>query len=295
MNSDGSELRKLTSVNGFAWHLAPRWSHDGKYIAFHAQQKTGADPQLYVVSTADGDPVGLGLGGVPSWTADDKQIVFSIPPPLSGRNGRTGMLPPPRDSANKEGCWIMNADGNGRVRLTDGYRAICSPDGRRIAYLNSAGGDSLINTGIYAYDLVSGESKPVLKEPKLSIRSFAWSPDSKQLCLIGKRAGASTGELAFLDAGSSEGSYQSKPVKIGPEVSWAPRARILVAGWGPQTGGFYSVNPSSDDEPVLILSQNGDYAGADWSPDAKQIVFSYNPPRNQVVNAGRRAARPAMN
>src|SRR4051812_44963306 len=60
INSDSSELRKLTSVNGFAWHLAPRWSHDGKHIAFHVQQKTGADPQVYVVSSAGGDPVGLG-------------------------------------------------------------------------------------------------------------------------------------------------------------------------------------------------------------------------------------------
>ena len=36
MRADGSGVRKVAQVEGFADHAAPRWSHDGKRLLFDA-------------------------------------------------------------------------------------------------------------------------------------------------------------------------------------------------------------------------------------------------------------------
>ena len=39
----------------------PRWSPDGRYIAFTAKRKDDAEPQVYVIAADGGDPAGLHL------------------------------------------------------------------------------------------------------------------------------------------------------------------------------------------------------------------------------------------
>lgn len=97
---DGGELRKLTATKGPA--ATPAFSHDGAWIAYagheHGDDASGRfDVELLVVA-ANGGPVrslsaaanrsigdwvvcdtrGLGGGGVPAWSADDREIVVQL-------------------------------------------------------------------------------------------------------------------------------------------------------------------------------------------------------------------------
>ena len=52
MNADGSESKKLTNLNGYA--ARPRWSHDGKQIAFLYIEGAGGGGPLMAAPTTTG-------------------------------------------------------------------------------------------------------------------------------------------------------------------------------------------------------------------------------------------------
>jgi Tol biopolymer transport system component len=261
MNADGTQPRKLTGVQEAQWRGWPQWSHDGKWIAFEAWPNgvKGADTKVFVVSADGGEPKELGIGKSPSWSADDKQIVFAVP------RG---------SSETKNGTWIMNADGTGRQWLFAGGRPACSPDGSRIAFVDAVEG----NDKLFVYDLLTAETQKVLDD-YLHVFGCAWSPDSKQICFVGNRRNNPV-ELAIIDAAGSDKFYKVRLTdNIGRDPSWAPGSKILL--WIVVDGmpRLHAIDPASDEMPTLLGSQPAPQQNIDasWSPDGKRIVFSYNP------------------
>ena len=59
MRADGSSVRKVAQVEGFADHAAPRWSHDGKQLLFDAAPTRRAPRTCFVVNVdvTRGNPV----------------------------------------------------------------------------------------------------------------------------------------------------------------------------------------------------------------------------------------------
>jgi Tol biopolymer transport system component len=262
MNADGTQPRKLASVKEAQWQGWPQWSHDGKRIAFEAWPNgvKGADTKVFVVSADGGEPKDLGIGKSPTWSADDKQIVFAIP------RG---------SSETKNGTWIMNADGTGRQWLFAGGRPACSPDGSRIAFVNAVDG----NDKVFLYDLLTAETQTVLTEDYLHVYGCAWSPDAKQICFVGNRRNNPV-ELAIIDSAGSDESYKVRLTdNIGRNPNWAPGSKILL--WLVVDGmpRLHSIAPVSDEMPTLLGSETAPQQNIDasWSPDGKRIVFSNNP------------------
>jgi Tol biopolymer transport system component len=266
MNADGSEPRKLINVKECRWHGWPQWSHDGNQIAFEAQgnDAKGADTKLYKVAADGGLPIELGLGKSPSWSADDKQIVFSVP---RGNSSDT-----------KNGLWIMNADGTGRQWIAAGGRASCSPDGGRIALVNSADG----NDAIYIYDLLTSDTTKILQQEYLHIFGCAWSPDAKQICFVGNRRN-NPPELVIMDADGAEKSLKVRlSDNVGRDPNWAPSNKILLPLLIDNVLRLNSIDPTADRPPILLDRQATKQPNIDasWSPDGKRIVYSYNPIAN---------------
>jgi Tol biopolymer transport system component len=81
-NADGSGEVQLTKSH--EWNVVPRWSPDGKSIAFgsHSGEKWGT--AVFTVPANGGDEKLLTVGGFFAWSSDGRQVAFSaghsVPP-----------------------------------------------------------------------------------------------------------------------------------------------------------------------------------------------------------------------
>jgi len=100
-DSDGSNLVKLTNLGSVAAG-APRWSPDGRWIAFDARK--GQQSAIFVIGANGGQPrrltEGLEDDSIPSWSVDGHWIYF-----ISNRSGDSQL-------------WKMSSDGGDAIQVT---------------------------------------------------------------------------------------------------------------------------------------------------------------------------------
>jgi len=147
-NADGSELKKITSLNGYA--VRPRWSHDGKQIAF-----------LYIEGAGGGGP----LMAAPATTGEiDTAIHNQRIAVLDITKGHLRQVSP-------ENLHIYDYDW--------------SPDDKMLVATAAPGpGDNnWWIAQIYAIDIAKGDATSIYK-PSLQIAIPRWSPDGKSIAFI---------------------------------------------------------------------------------------------------------------
>lgn len=120
--SDGSNQLKLTSMEPSVG--SPRWSPDGRTIAFDTFGETDGDNAIYLID-ADGGPArrlaieGRGVAQRPSWSYDGKWIYFT-----SRRSG-------------SQQIWKVPSTGGKPIQITreGGNHPFESPDGKIVYYV----------------------------------------------------------------------------------------------------------------------------------------------------------------
>lgn len=117
--ADGSNPVQVTTQSSLP--TAPRWSPDGRYIAF--AQRPGGNLDVYVVDAQGGTPRRLttdpAMDATAYWSRDGKWIYFA-----SNRTGR-------------QEVWKIPSDGSAhevRVTRNGGWRSRESPDGKLLYY-----------------------------------------------------------------------------------------------------------------------------------------------------------------
>lgn len=202
----GGEARKLT--DGAAWDFAPRYSPDGKWLAFVSDR--GGGDNLWRMPARGGDATAITkesfrLVSSPVWTPDSR-FVAGRKHFTSGRSLGAGEI------------WFYHADGVGTglqatVKPTEqkdfGEPAL-SPDGRWLyVSLDATPGPHFeynkdSNAGIYAIlriDRADGRSERLIGGPGGAIRPTP-SPDGKRLAWIRRVRGKTTLMLRTLADGS---------------------------------------------------------------------------------------------
>src|SRR5438105_4825369 len=148
VNADGSNPRKLTHLKGYA--ARPRWSHDGKQIAF-----------LYIESAGGGGPLmaAPAITGVVDAAIHNQRIAI-----LDIASGQLRQVSP-------SNLHIYDYDW--------------SPDDKKFVATAAPGpGDNnWWIAQIYAIDIAEGEATSIYK-PSLQVAVPRWSPDGKSIAFI---------------------------------------------------------------------------------------------------------------
>ena len=151
----------------------------------------------------------------------------------------------------KEGTWTMPVNERERKRMNvEGVQAFFSPDGRRVAYLDTHLDTYPNRLSIWVQDLESGEQTEYFAytERYLGEGELAWSPDGSQI---------------LFTFGTSK-SFGDPPITYDQVI---------------QNFDIWSVDVNS--WHVEQLTDDGFHHSIAWSPDQKLIVYSHHENNNQ--------------
>ena len=247
INVDGSRPRLLARVDGFQQHEFPRWSHDGKQVAFNAKPAGSDERRLFVVKANGLELRELGNGSMPSWSPDDKQLACY----LFADNGRAELA-------------VRTLRDDQRTLLGPGKSPCWSPNGSRMAATDG--------TNVSVVDLQTDEAIRLFPEPFLEVfRGFAFSPDGKRLAVTVRSAKDAKRQLLLVDAqGASHGIKTRLTSNLGGFVSFSPDGKQLIYS---SDYKLYIIEVDRDLISRMVPGQRGRSHHPDWSPDGQTVVF----------------------
>ena len=203
----------------------------------------------------------------------------ATPPGAEGRIAFTS------DRSGSSEVYSIGADGSSERRLTwtsgTEQAPTWSPDGQRIAYERSDGGDGF-RIWVMGADGSGQTALSTPAETNADDRDPAWSPDGTRIAFASTRAG--TWNLWVMDADGGNPRRVSETFASDP--AWSPDGRELayVGLDGIGVVGADGTNPRTVSAPGAFAS------GPSWSPDGHELVFARNngagyPGDLYVVNA----------
>ncbi|MBU8898427.1 amidohydrolase family protein [Corallococcus sp. M34] len=251
----GGEARPLTS--GVAWDMQPRYSPDGKSIAFTSDR--GGGDNIWVMNRDGSNARAVThetfrLLNSPTWSPDGQFIV--------ARKHFTG-----RRSLGAGEMWMYHRSGGDGVQLTErpteqkdvGEPAYSRPDGRYVYFSQDVTPGKTFeynkdpNGEIYVIqrlDLETKEIEPFVTGPGGSIRPTP-SPDGKQLAFVRRVRGQSVLYVTDVASGAERPLYDrlDRDMQetwaihgVYPAMAWTPDARALVFWAG---GGLHRIDVAS--------------------------------------------------
>jgi len=247
----------------------PRWSHDGRDLAF-LSDRTGGERQIYVMSARGGEPRQLtsvpGHAEAASWSPDGTKIVFSA---------RVWLEPRPQD-ASARARW--------KERPRHVTKAQYKTDGHGYTF------DS--RSHLFIVDLATGETKQ-LTDGDFEDRAGSWSPDGQQIAFARTRGGK--GEYSWSDIWVAEvatGAALRITENVGRATSptWSPDGTTIACygtdaqepGLGdpmvrvwtvPAHGGEERRLTERYDRGAVLLPTPTITPGPIWSPDNASVTF----------------------
>ena len=236
----GGEARAISS--GVAWEMQPKWSPDGRHIAFTSDR--GGGDNIWIMDADGANPTQVSkesfrLVNQPEWSPDG-QFIVGRKHFTSGRSLGAGEM------------WMWHRSGGGGVQLTtrrtqqkDTGEPAFSPDGRYLYFSDDTtpGGQfeysKDVNTQIYAIqrlDRQDGTVEEFLSGPGGSIRPTP-SPDGKSLAFIRRVRYQSTLYVMDLASGRETPIYGALDRDmqetwaihgVYPAMSWTPDNKAIV-------------------------------------------------------------------
>jgi TolB protein len=237
VNSDGADLRRLTTVPEQGWpappmHIWPAWSPDGWKIAYTVVE--GWEEQDIYVMNADGTgqtqlTTSSLRDNYPAWSPDGSKIAFSSD----------------RHDPGELDIYVMNADGTGQVRLTDsGHNAgpAWFPDGSKILFTSNRDG----RAEVYVMNADGTEQVRLTNHPEGEswIAGRALSPDGSQMLFGSIRDGS--GDVYVMDVDGNNVRRLTDWETHEDPAAWSPDGtRILFTTT--KTGLIYSMSADGTD------------------------------------------------
>lgn len=295
LNIENGSLLKLTQSP--KQDTSPRWSPDGKLIAFISNRE--GKNQIYLMRTEMGEPWKLtdSPTGVESfeWTPDSKYILYLMRDPKTEEEEKRTKE---RDDAyslfknlKNSHIWKISVDGKENKKLTDGNfhvsRFRISPEGKEILYSASPSPrvDDSIYSELYTISIDGGEPNR-LTNNKASERSFDYSPDGSFVSFV------SSSDLNLRTPGSSKLfllSLKDKKIKVATssfigEVSsyeWFSNDTIIFTGDIGVTTNFFKLDLNKD-MISPISKEEGVFTNFVIIKNENKIVCTFTNPKSPL-------------
>ncbi|HUP48820.1 MAG TPA: amidohydrolase family protein [Thermoanaerobaculia bacterium] len=236
----GGTARALTS--GLAWDMQPRYSPNGRWIAF-TSDRAGGD-NIWIMNRDGSSPQQVSketfrLLNSPAWTPDSEFLV--------ARKHFTS-----RRSLGAGEMWLYHRSGGEGVQLTerandqkDAGEPVFSPDGRYLYFSQDVTPGRVFeynkdpNRQIYVIQRLDRERREIerfITGPGGSIRPTP-SPDGKQLAFIRRVRNRSVLHVADLESGAERPLYDGLDRDmqetwaihgVYPTMAWTPDNRSIV-------------------------------------------------------------------
>jgi dipeptidyl aminopeptidase/acylaminoacyl peptidase len=284
--SGGDAVRLTTSKKN---DNQPRWSPDGKRIAFISAREE--KPQLFLISPTGGEAEKLtdSKTGVQSfqWSPDGSRIAFVAQQEMTPEEEKKEKDKDDPQVIDKNfkfaRIWVINVQTKKAAELIKSDFVAndpqWSPDGRSIAYttIPTPKADDGSLSDIWVVDVESGKSRKLVDNegPDNSPR---WSPDGRSIAYLTRDTKLGVIGQSRLNIISSEGGtpravassfdYQPGPVK------WSQDGRTIYFNAPVRTTTQLFMVPASGGEAKQISKITGVMGQATFSRDGSVVAFT---------------------
>jgi dipeptidyl aminopeptidase/acylaminoacyl peptidase len=265
---DGREQIQVTSTP--EGESAPRWSPDGKYLAFLSSRQGSKRAQVWLMNRAGGEAVKItDLKGSVSefaWSPDSRQMALVVKDP-DPRDPEPDAEPEKRpDGSTKTpkpiviDRYYFKADGDGYLR------------GER--------------SHLYVFDLATKKAD-LLTPGSFDEESPSWSPDGKRIAFIRRHADGDVDRAPNRDLFVMEACTCASPTRLtftpaeelGRPV-WSPDGKSIAyllgdeLKWSAYDQAQLMVMPANGGEPKpLTVALDRPVTSPSWSADGASLTF----------------------
>jgi dipeptidyl aminopeptidase/acylaminoacyl peptidase len=271
---DGSPAWPLTA--GQARDRAPRWSPDGRQLAFLSNR--GANTQVWLIEL-HGEARQLtffphGVAEPPAWSPDGRYLVVvawqevdeSSPAADTALDSAAGVTVVTRTSYRLDGLgylghryqhiWTVEVESGTAsavtIGRTDNYAPAWSPDGERIAFVSNRADDWGVDvrSSLWVVSSRGGVAARVTPEQGVAFAP-AWSPDGAYLAYSGLPADMAYGSNHQLLLATPAGDQAPRPLvgamfegHVGGSLlsdTWQTGAGALPLHWTPDSSAIFFV------------------------------------------------------
>jgi Tol biopolymer transport system component len=223
-DGQGRHPLRLTSLGGHGYAASPRWSPDGKTIAFDSAGEGGDNVDIYVISASGGPPRRVTTSpapdATPSWSRDGRFIYFG-----SRREGQWQVWKVP--SSGEDG-------GNARqVTRRGGAGPIESTDGRHVYFTRGLSGTLDPQSSLWRIPVEGGDEEVVVESFRSS--SFSWDLTAEGLYFVDQEPSSSgtSWVVCFQRFDRRQATEVARlrhpPFLAGPAVSVSSDGRFLLS------------------------------------------------------------------